>query len=263
MKFKIDLHPYPGAPYFTVREHLRMKTTKLPADKYLADLEQRLRTLFHVPEEYGLEILDLENKKEYLSQFQAMIIKDDPNSGLDNHAGKPGSYPKAAVLDLSYSFPQIPENLHGFDAIVIDPNASLGVPSRYFMVFSQNRSMNLREGDKKNEAFLNDTWLLSRVLNDLGAKGLDVLVRESNYKAAVLYQMIENCKSLLAISETGLRSKTMILATGEYEFIHRINSLGYSFPFQREKKNTRITIANYPTHSKELIEMFADRVTAL
>jgi hypothetical protein len=47
------------------------------------------------------------------------------------------------------------------------------------------------------------------------------------------------------------------------EFSETIKETGYELSVRKIKEKVFISIANYPTHSKELIEMFSDRILAL
>ena len=170
------------------------------------------------------------------------------------------------ILNLSYYFPQITGYFVDFRSIFIHPAASLGIPTKFAFAFSKvdddkmaNLSANVLNGADDQKSI----YLMSAVLGDYLEKGWEVLLRESNYKAAVLYQLLEASKNLELIAAKTERSKTMITAVCEPEFLPRILKLGYEVEsFLKDGKRV-LTIANYPTHSKEAIEMFADRIAAL
>ena len=105
--------------------------------------------------------------------------------------------------------------------------------------------------------------MLQLVLKDIVEKGMEMLIRESNYKAAVLYQMIESSPYLEPIAPKEKRSKTIITVACDHDFFPKLVKLGFELFVEKGDEKTRISIANYPTHSKELIEMFADRVALL
>lgn len=108
-------------------------------------------------------------------------------------------------------------------------------------------------------------YLLAEVLEDMNSKGMGQIRNETNYKAAVLYQALEACTYLQPfVKEKSCRSKTTIVAELEDETdserLHQylkekkmIVSTGYG-----DFKNKHIRIANFPTHSREQIEMLAD-----
>ena len=75
--------------------------------------------------------------------------------------------------------------------------------------------------------------------------------------------MIENSPHLQLVNDKQNRSKTMISADCSYSILEEIQNLGFDVDALLDGEKARITIANYPTHSKELIEMFSDRIGAL
>lgn len=265
MKFKINLNPYPGSPYFTVQEHLRKFGIKEDPAGHLSNAESQLRTLFNIPEGFSFEILNLSDKDKFCSQFESFIIKDDPLLGIDRLTMDSQSSTGTKILDLSYSFPQIPNDFFGIDTIIIDPNASLGIHTDLLLVFHMDDSIssNGLMSPASPEPFIKDIYVLSRVADDLIEKGREMLVRESNYKAAVLYHLIENHKYFKPIVEKNMRSKTIISARCDLQLLRKIQQMGYEITSRIDEGNAIITIANYPTHSKELVEMFADRIMLL
>ncbi|MTI19969.1 aminotransferase class V-fold PLP-dependent enzyme, partial [Fulvivirga sp. RKSG066] len=108
-------------------------------------------------------------------------------------------------------------------------------------------------------------YLLAKVTGDMLNKGLDQIIRETNYKSAVLYQAFEQASYLTPLVENPVhRSKTTPVAVSsvdsskiiaDFEKIGLILGAGYG-----KNKSKHIRIANFPTHSKEHIEMIADRL---
>ena len=107
-------------------------------------------------------------------------------------------------------------------------------------------------------------YLLGRVARDMLEKGIEMIRRETEYKAAVLYHSLEEHKMLSPfVEEKKYRSKTVIVAKGkntntyrdELSKIKLIVGSGYG-----TFKNDHIRIANFPTHSKEQVEMLADKL---
>ncbi len=261
MKFKIDFKPYPGAPYFTVQEHQRSYdsgVTENP-EEYLKGAEKHLRRLFNIPSDFGFDMVALSMKNNLLAQTVTQIVKDDPQTGIEFSSESKLMLSSPGLLDLSYSFPQIQNIVEEYDYILIDPNASLGIPVGFLVVFSKNRLT------KSNNLFniqshKNEIFLLNKVLLDYTEKGIETLLRESNYKAALLHHMIETSNYLSPVGEKKFRSKTMIIAECDPEFLVKIKKMGYEVGVQKNGEKLLITIANYPTNSKELVEMFSDRV---
>lgn len=251
MKYKISLLPSPGAEYFTVREHHLNPQEKELFE--LDDLQERLRELLQLNPSFQMTLVSTEQLIAIENEY-AFRSKDDPASGEDILLK--GENPKA--IDLSYSIPQIPKKLSDFKYIKLDPGKSLGIPVGFTVIFSKKSisTANAISPDKID--------LFCRVMDDYLEKGIDALIRESNYKSAVLQHLIENSKHFEAIVEKKYSSKTIISATCEQSFIRQIESMGYDIHSEDYgQARSKIVIANYPTHSKELIEMFADRLMAL
>lgn len=111
-------------------------------------------------------------------------------------------------------------------------------------------------------------YLLAKVVNDMLQKGIDAIRRETDYKAAVLYQALaKSSVALPFVADVNARSKTVIVAnTGDHttkisEALNRKGMLagsGYG-----ELKASQLRFANFPTHSKEQYEMLADTIEAL
>lgn len=108
-------------------------------------------------------------------------------------------------------------------------------------------------------------YLLGKVVEDILTIGKERIERETKYKAAVLYQAIEQHSGLSPfVKNPSNRSLTTLVAGGEKAKLIRsalaekdiILGGGYS-PYQDE----HIRIANFPTHSKEQIEMLADLIS--
>ncbi len=113
-----------------------------------------------------------------------------------------------------------------------------------------------------------DIYLLGKVAEDMNNKGLDMIRREIDYKAAVLYHCINEHPDLeVFIKNPKYQSKTTIVAKAENNVNHIIDSLkthgleigsGYG-----KYKEEHIRIANFPTHSKEQIELLVDQLNKI
>ncbi|MEO1052204.1 MAG: aminotransferase class V-fold PLP-dependent enzyme [Bacteroidota bacterium] len=111
-------------------------------------------------------------------------------------------------------------------------------------------------------------YLLRKVAEDMNTKGLDMIRRETEYKSAVLYNTLENHPDFdLFVKEQSWRSKTVIVAETNLTSQRVIENLqnkkllvgsGYG-----NFKDQHIRIANFPTHSKEQVEMLADTLETL
>lgn len=111
-------------------------------------------------------------------------------------------------------------------------------------------------------------YLLGKVVEDMLTKGLSQIQREIDYKAAVLYQAFEQASFLKPFVENPkYRSKTTPVAVTDIpssEITKSFNKkglvLGSGYGLNKEQ---HLRIANFPTHSKEHIEMVADMLTGL
>ena len=266
MNFKVNFKPYPGANYFTFQEHQKSFDSKVHknTNEYLGQIKKHLISLFNISSEFRFEIYDKSKMERLLSQVKDFVLKDDPISGMENLIEGKHVNNEISLLDLSYSFPHVQHDFTSFDAILIDPIVSLGIPIRYILVFSKMKFPDIKNSseDHKNAAFAQDIFLLHRVLRDYAEKGKEMLLRESNYKVAVLNQMIESSNYLKYDADKKYRSKTMFSAECELKFLEELEKIGFEVGIQRIDQKFKITIANYPTHSKELIEMFSDRIAA-
>ena len=110
-------------------------------------------------------------------------------------------------------------------------------------------------------------YLLGKVVKDFLARGIKTLRQETDYKAAVLYQALDQHPLISSfVQESGWRSKTVIVAeTGEHTrklavYLAETGLIagdGYG-----ELKKTQLRFANFPAHSREQVEMLADRLMA-
>ena len=111
-------------------------------------------------------------------------------------------------------------------------------------------------------------YLLGKVAGDMLSKGLDQIRRETDYKAALLYHTLESHAHFKPfVSNASYRSKTVIVAETPIESSEIITQLrakglmlgsGYG-----EFKRHHFRVANFPTHSKETIEMLVDYLVDL
>lgn len=263
MSFKINFQHSPGALYFTVSDHLRGYSKDEDINSVLSNVEIQLRNLFSIPPEFKFQLLNNSEKGSFYRQFETVIKSDDPIYGINQLVKDGMQIHENSMLDLSFSFPHIPQQYSDVNSICINTNYSLGIPAGFIIIFNRNKSIKFTGCSTDSKELNKEIYICGKVLNDLISKGMDALVRESNYKAAVLYQMIDSSSLLKPISPKEKRSKTMVAVECERDIFSRIEKMGYKFQVQEKGKLIHFTIANYPTHSKELIEMLSDRVTTL
>ena len=106
-------------------------------------------------------------------------------------------------------------------------------------------------------------YLLGKVAGDMLEKGLAQIRRESAYKSALIYHTFESNPLLEAfVSEPAFRSSTTTVARvdgGSEKLIAHLNARGMvTWTGYGKFKSEHIRIANFPTHSKEQIELLSD-----
>ncbi|MDQ2657137.1 MAG: aminotransferase class V-fold PLP-dependent enzyme [Bacteroidota bacterium] len=106
-------------------------------------------------------------------------------------------------------------------------------------------------------------YLLGKVVADFLRRGIDNIRKETDYKAAVLYQALENNPHAKAfVTEKAFRSKTVIVAdcgnnTEKLAAFLATKGL-YAGSGYGSAKKTQLRFANFPAHSKEQYELLAD-----
>ena len=106
-------------------------------------------------------------------------------------------------------------------------------------------------------------YLLGKVVADFLRRGIDTIRRETDYKAAIVYQALEKNEWMAPfVKEKEFRSKTVIVADcGEHtekisshlatKGLHAGDGYGAA-------KKTQLRFANFPAHSKEQFELLPD-----
>jgi phosphoserine aminotransferase len=106
-------------------------------------------------------------------------------------------------------------------------------------------------------------YLLGKVAEDFNRRGVHILRKETEYKAALLYNALESHALLQPfVKENKHRSKTVIVATtGEHT--QAISNFLMARGIQPgdgygKNKATQLRFANFPAHSKEQVEFLVD-----
>lgn len=110
-------------------------------------------------------------------------------------------------------------------------------------------------------------YLLDKILEDFLNMGQDIIRRDTNYKAAVLYNLLDNhpvlkpfVNNLKYRSKTVITAKTSMPSNELFVYLAKkklVVGTGYG-----EFKFKHLRFANYPLHSKEQVEMLADTIEA-
>jgi phosphoserine aminotransferase len=111
-------------------------------------------------------------------------------------------------------------------------------------------------------------YLLSKVVEDFLRRGIQTLRRETEYKAAILYQLLQTHDSIRPfVKDAQYQSKTVIVAstgtrTKEIAKVLMDKGLlpgeGYG-----KAKDTQLRFANFPAHSKEQYELLVDTLSSI
>jgi phosphoserine aminotransferase len=110
-------------------------------------------------------------------------------------------------------------------------------------------------------------YLLGEVVKDFLRRGIDTIRKETEYKAAILYQCLESHKALKPfVQNKSHRSKTVIVAeTGARtaELAAYLSKKGHQAgEGYGEFKQQHLRFANFPAHSKEQFESLTDALMA-
>ncbi|MEP6737025.1 MAG: aminotransferase class V-fold PLP-dependent enzyme [Chryseolinea sp.] len=106
-------------------------------------------------------------------------------------------------------------------------------------------------------------FLLGKVVGDMLAKGIEKIRKETEYKAAILYQTLDKHASLEPfVLQPEFQSKTVIVAntgnaTEEITSLLMANGMHPGDGYGSNKK-TQLRFANFPTHGKEQFELLCD-----
>lgn len=111
-------------------------------------------------------------------------------------------------------------------------------------------------------------YLLAKVTGDFISRDINAIRRETNYKAALLYQTLEKLSIAKPfVKDAAIRSQTVIVAeTGAHtNAIVKALEPKWLFPGDGygKAKATQLRFANFPAHSKEQYELLCDSLTAL
>lgn len=108
-------------------------------------------------------------------------------------------------------------------------------------------------------------YLLAKVVEDMNRRGIQIIRKETEYKAAILYQALDSHPLIKPfVKQHSDRSKTVVVADcGEYtekltEHLIKKGMLpgdGYG-----AQKKTQLRFANFPAHSKEQYELLVDSI---
>lgn len=193
------------------------------------------------------------------------------------------------IVDAVSSLPYPALDFNQFDSVFFSVQKGFGLPAglgvwivnerclrKAEMLAGKGRSigsyhtlLTLYENGKKNQTPSTPNvlgiYLLGCVANDLLARGIETLRRETDYKASVLYQAL--AAQPLAqpfVTEKKWQSKTVVVAhTGPHTAALAAHLERHGFAAGEgygQHKKSHLRFANFPAHSKEQYERLADLI---
>ncbi len=200
-------------------------------------------------------------------------------------------YPdKLIAIDGVSAVPVVPVDFSKIDTLYFSVQKAFGLPAGLGIWFVNNNCIAkseklLKEGlvigsyhqlpEMAEKASVYQTietpnilgiYTLAKVAEDMNTKGITAIRREIDYKSAILDNAVEAHPQLSHfVSNPEHRSKTVKVIKTDFENTLLINKLkeqhimvgtGYG-----KYKPEHIRIANFPTHSKEQMEMLVDIIT--
>jgi phosphoserine aminotransferase len=108
-------------------------------------------------------------------------------------------------------------------------------------------------------------YLLGKVIEDFLRRGISIIRKETEYKAAILYQALSmHSKVSPFVANAADRSQTVIVAqSGEHtkSITQHLAATGLQAgDGYGDKKTTQLRFANFPAHSKEQFEKLVDEL---
>lgn len=194
---------------------------------------------------------------------------------------------KLIALDIVSAAPSVPIDLSNVDTAYLSVQKAFGLPAglgvwicngkcqekalkkaEQMPLGSYRTLPNLKKFGDKNQTPETPNmlyiYLLGKIAEDMLAVGRRKIINDTVYKSTILYQAIESHPHLSPFVESKQhRSKTTLIAKSTdaaniiatFEKKGMLLGSGYG-----THKDAQIRIANFPTHSKESIEMLCDQL---
>jgi phosphoserine aminotransferase len=111
-------------------------------------------------------------------------------------------------------------------------------------------------------------YLLNKVVGDFLRRGVNTIRKETEYKAAILYQTLQNHALASAfVRDANFQSRTVIVAEtgGNTKTIAQALQQKGLYPGDGygKAKETQLRFANFPAHSKEQYELLVDTLAGM
>jgi phosphoserine aminotransferase len=202
-------------------------------------------------------------------------------------------YPEALIaVDAVSSLPYPAFDYHQVDSVFFSVQKAFGLPaglgvwlvnerclekasllqSKGLAIGTYHSLPSLAALEKKNQTpetpNVLGIYLLSKILDDFNRRGITSIRRETEYKAAILYQALDNHPKLKSfVVEPSHRSKTVLVAECGTDLPEIVTALQSKELFPGDGygkfKSTQLRFANFPTHSKEQFELLVDTLATL
>lgn len=301
MRHLLSFRFQPSQPFYTVADHLRRLSRErmalhLPGSAAYTDCQNRaaesVRSMYSLPPDWnigfmrpadffirlsagysvqpigsgGLSYLfgaGLSAVQKSAAGRLPVVALSDCNDGRNRMDAVPGS-----LVDLSHTFPVHPDVLAAARAAFLHVAGALGLPFGFLVVMSP-AGMNLVQESEPDWVSAVELALLAGVLGDLAEKGLTVLEREAVYKAALMRNTLESIPFLHPLPSPGepqspnihcaftsLSAASLAAHSQKYGLLIEAGDYGHG-------SDNCIRIATYPVHSREQVEMLADRLSAM
>jgi phosphoserine aminotransferase len=202
-------------------------------------------------------------------------------------------YPEALVIvDAVSSLPYPNFDFHKIDSVFFSVQKGFGLPAGLGVWIVNERCLakaekiskaggpigtyhslpTLLANGKKNQTpetpnVLN-IYLLGKVIQDFNRRGIQIIRKETEYKAAILYQALEaHGLAKPFVKDKEHRSQTVIVAEcgdSTEKVANQLAKVGlHAGDGYGEKKKSQLRFANFPTHSKEQFELLVDTLHSI
>lgn len=175
---------------------------------------------------------------------------------------------RLVAVDASLAWPYAALPFEALDAIFLEFHYGFGMPTGLGAAVVNGRWMQRFQGGRaSSEAVhpaLNLTWVsvLGGVVGDMLSRGIVTLRRETEYKSAVLYHLLDQHPVLQpVVGEKQFRAHTVIAV--QASDIGRIQDELRRHAISAGFTGNSLVFANFPSHSKEQYERLADILSAI
>lgn len=301
MRHRLSFRINPSQPYFSLSDHVMSLAREraalhLPGTADYVRLRDRteiaLRALYCVPAHWEIFFL---RPSSFLMQLRSMydvvisghgcFIPVSPDQSVSRKTGAEAGIRIVALsdrydgrdrrdevhgslVDLSHTFPVSGLVLESAAGGITQVCGALGVPSDLVVIFTRPDLLpDIVAGTDWASSF--EIALLGRIAGDLLEKGHPVLQRESVYKSALIRSVIDATDFLEALPPGDASFSQNIFCARTTESAGRLASVLEEAGLRIEAGDWNdgadncLRLAAYPVHSREQVELLADRLSTL